>query len=185
MLDMDSMTWKSIKGPVTEMWPNARRHHSLTLMSGEHAVLYGGHGVDRVRGSFSTQGDCWLLDIRKCISEMNPENIWTLCKTAHSIKRSNHAAIREPNSKSLWIVGGTTNGSLKDEHRILELPFNADKTLQDWAVASAAKNICRLQSRIDKLPNVIRLAIEREVQRDRNPCSWLKSIAMQEQEGNG
>ena len=175
ILDMDSMTWKSIKGHVTEMWPSARRHHSLTLMSREYAVLYGGHCKER-----GHLGDCWLLDIRKCTSEMNPENMWTLCKTVGFNGRSKHAAIREPISKSLWIVGGTINGSLHTSQHILEMSYNADKTLQALAIASAAKNICRLQSRIDKLPNVIRLAIKREVQRERNPRSWLRSITMQE-----
>ena len=43
---------------------------------------------------------------------MNAENIWALCKTVGGNERSNHAAIREPTSKSLWIVGGTVNGRL-------------------------------------------------------------------------
>ena len=180
-LDMDSMTWRAIKGSeqlVQEgMWPQFRRYHSFTQISRDYAVLYGGHGGPSGSGHL---GDCWLLDLQKCISEMSAENIWTVCKTVSGNKRSHHAAIMEPTSKSLWIVGGTTNESWDTAVHTLEMSFNANKTLQDLAVASAAKNISKLRSKIDKLPNTIQLAIEREVQRERNQRSWLKTITMQE-----
>ena len=180
-LDMDSMTWRAIKGSEQlvqeDMWPQFRRYHSFTQISRDYAVLYGGHGGPSGSGHL---GDCWLLDLQKCISEMSAENIWTVCKTVSGNKRSHHAAIMEPTSKSLWIVGGTTNESWDTAVHTLEMSFNANKTLQDLAVASAAKNISKLRSKIDKLPNTIQLAIEREVQRERNQRSWLKTITMQE-----
>ena len=83
---------------------------------------------------------------------MSAENIWTVCKTATGNKRSHHVAIMEPTSKSLWIVGGTTNESWDTAVHTLEMSFNANKTLQDLAVASAAKHICRLRSKIDTRP---------------------------------
>ena len=111
---------------------------------------------------------------------MSAENIWTVCKTVSGNKRSHHVAIMEPTSKSLWIVGGITNESWDTAVHTLEMSFNANKTLQDLAVTRAAKNISILQSKIDKLPNTIRLTIEREVQRERNQRSWLKTITLQE-----
>ena len=162
ILDLDKMIWKAIRGSKdlvnAKIWPGARRHHSLTPISKKFAVLYGGHGHGHI-------GDCWLLNIQECISEMNAEKTWTQCKHHVADKRSNHKSVIEPSSKRVWIVGGSVNNEGQYSDHITELPFSSDQTLKVLALESVTRNIDKLAYNSKELPDVLRLAIESKAKR--------------------
>ena len=97
--------------------------------------------------------DCWLLNIDECISNLNAEKIWTRCEHHETYTRCGHAAVKEPSSKRVWIIGGHVN-------HIRELTFSSDQTLKVLALESVTKNLDKLSHKIKELPDALRLSVE-------------------------
>ena len=170
MLDMDSMEFKSIKGSPhlvnAGLWPKERiSEHTLTMISQKAAVLFGGRDSDEER-----LGDCWLLNIDECITNLNAEKIWIQCKHHEEniwFGRCGHAAVKEPSSHRVWIVGGfgyVPTSEMSSLH-IKELTFSSDQTLKVLALESVTKNLDKLSPQIKELPETLRLSVEAKSQK--------------------
>ena len=163
MLDLDTMRWENIIDTENEgLWPWARSGHSLTMVSKETAILYGG-----VVNNGEVLGDCWMLNIKKCVSKSKEGNIWTLCgKREHM--RGLHVAVQEPSSSRLWLLGGAgtvkQNTIMPTDH-ISELTFSSNQTLKVLALESVVKHHNRLEPKIKELPTTLQLAVEAKAKR--------------------
>ena len=160
-LDIETMNWKVLPKHTSDMWPEDRYLHSLTLISKKDAVLFGGckyQGEKLMRG-------CWLLNIEECISNGKKEDIWTRCKHHEISERFGHKAVQEPSSQRVWIIGGFNDGLYQHADHIKELAFTAPP-LKALSLESAAKHFEKLGPEIRELPknNVLRHAIESKVQ---------------------
>ena len=91
------------------------------------------------------------------------EKIWTRCKHHETYTRRGHAAVKEPSSKRVWIIGGHVNESDIGAHapgHIRELTFSSDQTLKVLALESATKNLDKLLPNLKELPDTLRLTVE-------------------------
>lgn len=117
-LNLEDMTWKQVHPSVREMGipiPECRGVHNMTLISPEAAVLFGGN----------LTAECWILNTAKLISGEfdTPSSLWKHC-SHHENKRFGHAAVVEPISKRLWILGGYGGTG------ILSMSFNSAAPLR-------------------------------------------------------
>ena len=143
-----------------KLWPKERTLHSLTRVSNDAAVLFGGFNKCK------TLGDCWMLNTKRCVSN-NEGNIWTLCEH-HAHKRYCHVAVKEMSSHRVWLIGGYSEDSFrrrKNAVHIRELTFSSDQTLKVLALDSVTKNMDKLTPGIEELPHELRLAIESKSKR--------------------
>ena len=165
------MTWEAVPVPglvglpcrvdVDVVWPEARMEHSLTRISNKSAVLFG--GINRSGG---TLGDCWLLNIKEAIRQSKPENIWIRCLHHEIDKRTSHAAIEEPSSGRLWIVGGVKRTDWIEEDwrreladHVKEITFSSNQTLKVLALESVSRSAEKFKEGIEWLPKDLQLAI--------------------------
>ena len=163
-LDIETMTWQVVNNPTlpttSDLWPEPRAQHSLTLISREAAVLFGGYNFIRRK----TMGDCWLLSV-ECILNGQIEYIWTRCKHhENNTRRDSHKAVQEPSTRRVWLTGGF-KGLCQHADHIRELTFTAPP-LKDLALESAAEHFEKLAPEIQELPkkDVLRQAIESKAQ---------------------
>ena len=162
ILDMETMRWEILQGGENKFpWPKARRLHSLTKVSDDVAILFGG------RGGAKLLGDCWMLSINKCAS-MEANTMWTWCKH-HDHRRDLHTAVQEPSSKRVWLIGGFSNYARRGKERaadhIRELTFSSNQTLKVLALESVVRNFDSLAPGIQELPYRLRLRVEAKAQR--------------------
>ena len=106
--------------------PSQRHHSSFTRVSQSTAVLYG-------------YDECWLLDLSNADrlkgQPSSSSSMWSRIPTP--FWRENHAAVFEPESRRLWIIGGIdSRGPTSD---VLEMT-NALLPLRDLALYHAARN---------------------------------------------
>ena len=109
-LDMKSFEWKRIHGPI-ENGPldidAALRPHSaytLTLISGSAAMLYGETGFSHFPQWADIYDDCWILHLNRALNNEEPASMWT--RFRNHMPRSQHAAVLEPVTQRLWLIGG-------------------------------------------------------------------------------
>ena len=164
ILDLETMRWEVLQGGENEFpWPKGRRLHSLTRVSDDAAILFGGRGGTR---GFELLGDCWMLNINKWAS--TKANMWTRCKH-HDHMRDLQTAVQEPCSNRVWLIGGFSNYAKEGKERpadhIRELTFSSDQTLKVLALESTVRNIDRLAPGIQELPFKLRLAVEAKTHR--------------------
>lgn len=157
VLDLENMSWQAIRGSTSlvkaGMWPMARRAHSLTMISKRYAILFGGTEI----------GDCWLLNIRTCTSNLNGGTIWIPCQRQKDILRWKHVAVKEPSTKKVWIIGGwarSNNRMHTDIPDLLELTFNSHQSLKMSALERVTDNLGQLASQITELPAELKLAVK-------------------------
>ena len=159
IFDMSLMKWKSLPHrESSQTWPAARLFHTLTKISSEVAVLFGG------KGSYgdSILGDCWIMNIKKAIYYSgNLIDVWTRLEHHENNGVSRlHKAIKEPSSNRLWILGGVGENEVLT-NSIRALTFTAP-SLKVLATESAAKHVARLSTELEKLPktDILRCAVE-------------------------
>ncbi len=58
MLDLNSLRWTEIINSHDSSWPEARSLHTLTVITGERALLYGG-----INSLWQPTNDCWILNV--------------------------------------------------------------------------------------------------------------------------
>ena len=165
ILDLESMRWKTVNGAVNEgQWPTARVGNSLTRVSNEAAILFGGYKED-IKDALD---DCWVLNVKKAVSKSNRGDIWTRCGW-RADKRGLHAAVQEPSSCRLWLVGGSCGFS--DTHQyvptdhISQLTFSSDQTLKVLALESVVKHRDKLAPNIRELPATLLLSVNAKARR--------------------
>ena len=121
MLDMHKLRWKIIHGVMKDIAsygvvPSARSAHSMTCISQSAAVVYGGVIEATMMGiqQFLVLQDCWILNLDKAKDLQKPSLIWTRIKQTELNSRARglagrrycHAAVLEPASLRLWLIGG-------------------------------------------------------------------------------
>jgi len=180
IFDLDTAEWFDVEdigrtpfGNVdgSEAYPMGRSWHSLTRISPDSAVLFGGYD-----NHSRTLGDCWVLDIEAMLNGGYGffwDEIWFRCEHHEDTPWSNlgqrlgHHAIKEPNSRRLWIVGGMSGdiafaypNRLKHADRVKELTFSSDLRLKVLALESVVKNVERLAPEVQRLPINLRKLVE-------------------------
>ena len=176
ILNMKTMSWKLVHGPSSEMAsnrvvPSARRLHSLTLISQNVAVLYGGIRETSMGGIKETSmggiksmdvggnaiGDCWLLNLDRARQLQDPSSIWTEVTRPDLSPRLFHSAVMDLVIQRLWLIGGMKNFD-KD---VMEAPKKITLSavpLKVLAAEYAAKSICKDDPKLQpgQCPEILR-----------------------------
>ena len=170
-LDMVAMEWRQVHGSSTDASgvPSVRKDHSLTIISADIAVLFGGTctGKEDSTGEFDFLGDCWILDLVKAKSLIEESSsIWTRCRhhetpDPYDGGRYKHAAVLEPYSQRLWIIGGSyhyedvnaygeEHGTMEYTSEMLVMSFNSATPLKllakDTVVCCSHRSLGALNS---------------------------------------
>ena len=157
ILNMKHMIWKkvhdnisTVEGPDKEGMKTGR--YTLTLVNQSTAVLI---GMCYVIETNTFVDDCWLLNLHNAMQFMIPSSIWT--KVDGNFARVYHAAILQPMSKRLWVIGGHSSQDSKADVVILKINFGRPSPLKYLAMDSVAHNICAHDPRMvpDQLTNEI------------------------------
>ena len=147
-LNMKSRIWTRVHtSPMaTEGLPERVRGHSMTLISPQTAVLFGGGGQFPDSGP---RKDCWLLNTAMVLGGeyTTPSELWQRCQhhenvlSARGEKRSFHSAVLEPVSKRLWILGGSREifRTFSDSN-VVSLSFNSGASLKLLAMESILRD---------------------------------------------
>ena len=135
ILDMASMRWTRLHGSLSDdIGPVKSKKVTLVRISQSTAVLLG----IKV---------CWLLNLDKAKRLADNSSIWT--KLPNNLNKALHAAVIEPASRSLWIIGGfdlSNDPSSDNDNELLftsevhVMPLNP--SLKDLAVATVARTQC-------------------------------------------
>ena len=122
-LDMQDLRWKMVHGHLTgkayqSVLPKTRIAHTMTWINQYSAVVHGGlspRGYNDPRG-LEVLEDSWILNLNKAKELQEPSLIWTQIKQGsgvakHPRGRYGHAAVLEPASLRLWLIGGAAGSS--------------------------------------------------------------------------
>ena len=107
ILDISRMIIRQVHESSTDSGlPGKRGFHSMTKITSDKAVLYGGNGPNGLAK------DCWILDIKKALLGEFAEasSLWIRGGAKDLPKRVNHTAIIEPKSRGIYILGGRSGG---------------------------------------------------------------------------
>ena len=158
LLDMPSMMWKRVHGNM----PNGQGpkrccspRYTFTTICHSTAAMIGTYYDSDI-----LTDDGWLLNLHKAKKLMDPSSIWTKI-TNPFLVRDSHAAVLQPLSKRLWLIGGyNVKGPAMN---ILKLNFNQLRPLKDLAMDCVARNICAHDPRLapdDQMTRQLRAEIE-------------------------
>ena len=167
LLDMPSMRWQVVHGNSMSNGQgptfSSSRVYSFTNISQSSAAIIGaykdsGHYID----------DCWLLNLHNAKKLMDPSVIWT--KITNPYPRCWHAAVMQPLSRRLWVIGGfedhkypNATYQISYATNILKLNFTKLCSLKDLAMDYVARNICAHDPRLapeDQMTRQLRDEIE-------------------------
>ena len=157
MLNMEDMRWKKVHDEMptgSRLVPYRRGKHTLTRISKSSAVLYGSYRDD---GRY--YDDSWLLNINSAKQLKDPSFIWSKIPNHHL--RLRHAAVLEPVSKSLWVIGGVDGNSGAYTSDLLKMSFNL-LPLKDLAIDHVARRIDPKDQWL--LPNELPRSIKKEIE---------------------
>ena len=152
ILDMGTLRWKMIHGNrPTSKWffgLGFGKHniHNFCPASSSTAALFCPNAI-------------WLLDLQKAGQMQDPSAIWT--KVPNPFRRQRHAAVLEPKSLMLWIIGGcidNTGNSLSD---VVKMSFK-HSSLKNLAMECVARNIGADDVRL--LPKEIPIQLKNEIE---------------------
>ena len=112
-LDMKTFEWKRIHGTIengpldrhdnSPLHPN-QSDYTLTLISGSSAMLFGSTRSSHIPQWEDVYDDCWILHLNRALNNEKPASIWT--RFRNHLPRREHAAVLEPVTQRLWIIGG-------------------------------------------------------------------------------
>ena len=102
--------------------------------------------------------DCWLLKLDKAKQVKDPSSIWT--RMPNHLSRLFHAAVLEPVSQRLWVIGGE-DMDFNITSDVVKMSYNL-VPLKILAVDHAAHNVCANDTRLspDQFPVQLRKEIE-------------------------
>ena len=160
VLDMASAMWTKVHGNMStaegpmSSWSLGK--YTFTRISQSSALVYG--SFDEY-GPHKVVEDCWLLNLHNAKQLMEPSLIWTKMKSLPP--RAFHAAVLQPLSKRLWVIGGL-NGKSYLPSNLLKIDFRKLLPLKDLALAKVAYNTYDHDPRLaqDQLPERIRNEID-------------------------
>ena len=170
-LDMSNMIWRKVHGNLTtgsgpkgDLYP---ARYTFTCISQSIAVVFGASCSGKFWQDDSRwEDDCWRLSLQSAERINESSSIWT--KIPYSRLRTFHAAVLQPLSKRLWIIGGCDITSSKMDPRvpsssIMKLNFNQLRSLKDLAMDYVARNICAHDPKLaseDQMTRQLRNEIE-------------------------
>ena len=175
-LNLVEMMWtRAHRSMIARGIPKRRSHHSLTLVSSEAAVLFGGSKWCK-KWTDDDYGyrDCWILNTKKLLRDgfnrYNPSCLWNRCwhqenrpSSLHATRIS-HRAVVEPVSKRLWILGGSSNWELTEPYptEIISMSFNSAAPLRLLAMESALSHFDRSNPiwEANRIPEHLRTELE-------------------------
>ena len=112
ILDISRMIIRQVHESSTDRGlPDKRGWHSMTKISSDKAVVYGGYPSPVSFDPIAK--DCWILDIKKALQGEFAEasSLWIKCGAKEDLpRRASHTAIIEPKSKRIYILGGRSGG---------------------------------------------------------------------------
>ena len=130
MFDMTRMHWTKVHDGMPSIdTGGVMSKSSFTFISKSSAVLYG-------------NDNCWLLDVQSAKQLKKPTSIWTQIPYS-DIKRDYHAAVFEPKSNKLWIIGGIVpDGKCrKRSSDVIKISFRSHGTLKDLAIDKVIRSM--------------------------------------------
>ena len=141
--------WKQVHGKFlsSDFEANACAS-SFTIMSPSHAVLHGLCGT-------------WLLDLPKAKELEEPSTIW--CEIPNQFRRFHHAAVLEPLSKTIWILGGFDEKTEDFTSEVLKISYKKDSLkLKDHALDYIARSISSNDARLcpEEIPTQLKNDID-------------------------
>ena len=121
MLDMKSLQWTKIHGSVAQpigqsVMPPQQSYTTLTSISQSAAVVFS----SIVRAD--DPDECWLLDLDMAKQLEAPSRIWR--QIPNHFKKFGYAAVREPLSRSIWLIGGFDSHAPADTLKISANKFS-------------------------------------------------------------
>ena len=170
ILDMNGLKWERVHGNLLSgegyPWFWARGGRSFTRLSQSTAILFGsataynfdGHGLFDFQSS-----DCWLLDLHRAKTLKNSSRIWTRVK--NHFFREEHAAVLEPASEKLWVIGGVDKyrnivSDVLKVSRSTNSPMTLKTIARDRAALCLGTDDARLQP--NRYPTLLRREIEQQ-----------------------
>ena len=158
ILDMKSFMWTKVHDNLSSEKVPRDSRHTLTKVSQSKALLLGKVSMY----SSDSDSDCWLLDLDLALQLQDPSSIWT--KISMHFVRDYHAAIVEPASQKLWVIGGyspLTACGTRVTSDDLEMSINL-VSLKDLALYQIASRINKDDDRLqpDRFPIGLRRQIE-------------------------
>ena len=138
MLDMRRMHWIKIHNTMPDIvdsggiWSKS----TFTFISNSTAVLQFG------------RSDYWLLDVQSAKELKKPSSIWT--QIPNRFRRIQHAAVFEPKSQKLWVIGGLVldGNYLTTSSDVLKMTFHSHDTLKELAIDHV---ICNMSTDDERL----------------------------------
>ena len=67
-------------------------------------MLYGETRLSHQPQWSDTYDDCWILHLNRALNNAEPASIWS--RFRNHLSRSEHAAVLEPVTQRLWLIGG-------------------------------------------------------------------------------
>ena len=164
MLDMSRMHWTKIhegmerqdgQGIPHQVFGYQGTGSTLTLVSKSAAILF----VSIPYSSKDPTDECWLLNIDMAKQLKDPSHIWT--RIPNKFTRIWYAAVKEPLSNSLWLIGGYDRQTGKCTTDVLKISPRG-VTLKDLALDYIASNIGSNDRRLleDQIPKQLKNEIQ-------------------------
>ena len=158
-LDMVGMEWRKVHGNLSiGEGPGKIRFHTFTRISKSSALLLGPSTFgNELIGKFGKEvvNNSWLLNLDRAKKLMDPSSIWTNLPNHPS--KCCHAAVLQPLSKTLWVIGGhdgnsryfdcLNKGSYTTE--VLKVKFPTLRPLKDLAIEHVAKSFSANDPRLE------------------------------------
>ena len=165
MLEKDTLKWRAVHGNIPEgQGPSGRGRPTFTRISKSVAVLF--DSLTSGNRHEPLVDNSWLFDIDKAEQLMNPTTIWTKIKIPRNLRRRCHAAVLEPMSRQLWVIGGQEWQPEVDLPRttsdVLHVNLIKLAPLKNVAIHHAVQSICINDPRLaeDRLPRHLKSEIE-------------------------
>ncbi len=108
-LDLSRMRWTKLRPPAS---PPGRTWHSLTKLSDDKALMYGGYNT-----ALKAMKDCWMLDMTE--PELLGKSRWKQCshlELKRKGKRLWHQAVLESSTGQVWVMGGLAGDLLSQDY---------------------------------------------------------------------
>ena len=159
ILNMESMRWKMVHSNIPIM-PSRDCDHTFTLISQTTAVLFGSYWSNEESRYYD---NTWLLDINNAKQLRHHLYIWTKIPNHHL--SAAHAAIQEPVTKNLWVIGGFDANESNFTPHLLKMTFKL-LPLRYLTIDHLARRTDTKSPRL--LPHAFPLSVRKEIEDHRS-----------------
>ena len=144
-LDMASMVWRRVHGNLSiGEGPTKMRFFTFTCISQSKALLLVGRTSTRHHIPINNS---WLMNLHNAKQLMAPSSIWT--NVPNHPSKCCHAAVLQPLSKTLWVMGGHDGNSCYFNcldvgaytNDVLKVKLSNLRPLKDLAIEQVTRSI--------------------------------------------